>query len=161
MLVRCDLHDVLAYVSHVDDVAVCQHDYTPKDALKATGLQTIYPRKNWSSLMVFNNAACRALTPEYVNAASPADLHRFAWAHGVGSLPLDFNWLVGEYAPNPNARILHYTLGTPCFDAYRHCDHADLWFEELAAMNQPLEHWIRDESPDALARLAGYPVRTV
>lgn len=157
-LVRCDIYEVLKAAEPAASVSICPHDYTPRAGLKATGVQTTYPRKNWSSLMVFNNAVCRKLTPEYVNTASPTDLHRLAWTSLYGVLPLDFNWLVGEYAPNPNARILHYTLGTPCFSAYRQSDHADLWFEELAAMNRPLEHWIRDNGPDELAHLAGYPL---
>lgn len=144
MLVRCDIVDVLAHIDPNAAVNVCQHDYTPKPQDKATGAQTSYPRKNWSSFMVFANWRCRHLTPDYVNTAEPADLHRLAWAKGVGSLPLDFNHLVGEYDANPDARILHYTLGTPCFLAYRDSDHADLWFEELASMNRPLDWWIRD-----------------
>lgn len=169
MLVRCDIWDLAGDFmepsngrqSLMEDAAVwcCQHDYAPRKGLKATGAQTTYPRKNWSSFMLFENAACRMLTPDYVNTASPADLHRMVWAEDrIGALPLDFNWLVGEYEPNPDARILHYTLGTPCFPAYRQSDQADLWFEELAAMNQPLDHWIRDVDAADLARAAGYPV---
>jgi hypothetical protein len=168
MLVRCDIAEVLHYVYGGDNYRdsqarptaaayCCQHDYIPKDAVKATGQQTTYPKKNWSSFMVFNNAQCQALTPDYVNTASPADLHRMTWADSVGSLPLDFNWLVGEYEPNQDARILHYTLGTPCFQAYRQSDHADLWFAELAHMNTPLDHWMREER-FACAQAAGYPV---
>jgi hypothetical protein len=89
MLVRCDLHDIWAAIRADEDAArawearsvwVCPHDYTPRAGLKATGAQTTYPRKNWSSFMVFNNAECQALSPEYVNTASPADLHRLVWA---------------------------------------------------------------------------------
>ena len=100
---------------------------------KMDGLvQTAYPRKNWSSLMVFNNARCRVLTPEYVARASGMDLHRFAWLRDeeIGALPLTWNWLVGEYAPNPDARLLHYTLGGPWFEDTRDCDHAEEWLAE-------------------------------
>lgn len=157
MLVKCDIFEVLSHVDPGNAVSVCQHEYEPKVGDKATGTQTAYPRKNWSSFMVFDNARCTALTPDYVNTASPADLHRLAWAEGVGSLPLEYNWLVGEYAHNSKAKILHYTLGTPCFAAYRDCDHADEWWEEYAAMNAPIDAWIAHE-PYAVARVAGYPV---
>ena len=61
-------------------VLVCKHDYVPKSERKFFDqIQTKYARKNWSSLMLFNNARCRALTPEYVNTASGLELHRFAW----------------------------------------------------------------------------------
>lgn len=113
-------------------VWVCQHDYVPKHAVKMDGqANAAYPRKNWSSLMVFNNAACKALTPEYVNSATPAELHRFAWVPDaqIGSLPLTWNWLVSEYPENPDAKILHYTEGGPWFAQYRGCDHASDWYD--------------------------------
>lgn len=114
---------------------VCPHDYTPKESTKFLGqVQTAYPRKNWSSLMVFRNAGCHALTPEYVSSASGLDLHRFNWLSDdqIGSLPLEWNWLVGDYVPNPAAKILHYTLGGPWFKEYADTDHSDLWLDEQA-----------------------------
>jgi hypothetical protein len=100
-------------------VNVCQHDYTPKNKVKFLGHeQTVYPRKNWSSFMVFNNNMCRNLTPGYVNMAPALNLHRFVWAdENIGSLPLEWNWL-DEYPANPDARILHYTNGGPWFDPW-------------------------------------------
>lgn len=98
--------------------------------------QTAYPRKNWSSCIAFNNARCQALTGQYVNTATGLDLHRFTWIPdaSIGSLPLDWNWLVGEYPPNSDAKILHYTNGGPWFANYAQCDHATLWRTERAAM---------------------------
>lgn len=150
MLVQCDLErELINEIVRLEpppvaDVWVCPHDYTPRAGPKATGtVNAAYPRKNWSSFMLIHCHApsARRLTPEYVNEATPADLHRLNWvdADGVGHLPLDFNWLVGEYPLNPQARVLHYTLGTPCFDEYSNCDHADLWFAELADMLRPLQ----------------------
>lgn len=121
-------------------VKVCRHEYTPKTATKFLGQpQTAYPRKNWSSFMVFNNVRCQPLSPEYVNRASGLELHRFQWTADnlIASLPLEWNWLVGEYDPNPQAKILHYTLGGPWFEPTRSCDHADLWFQELKHMVAP------------------------
>jgi hypothetical protein len=54
-LVKCDIYEVLEHIDLASDVSVCQHDYTPREGLKATGVQTIYARKNWSSFMVFLN----------------------------------------------------------------------------------------------------------
>jgi hypothetical protein len=157
-LVKCDIHDVMRYIDSRNAVSVCQHDYMPQEGLKATGVQTSYPRKNWSSFMVFNNERCRNLTVDYVNTASPADLHRMTWAGDkIGSLPLDFNWLVGEYDANPDARILHYTLGTPCFGDYKDSDHSAEWWAEYAHMNAPIEAWLKPERY-AVAQSAGYPV---
>jgi hypothetical protein len=119
-------------------VLVAKHDYVPKSAIKMDGqVQTAYPMKNWSSFMVMDAAKCRMLTPRYVNAATPADLHRFVWLGDhrhelVGDLPLDWNWLVSEYLENPSAKNLHYTLGGPWFgepDAWQG-DHAPAWIDE-------------------------------
>jgi hypothetical protein len=143
MLCRVDLLELLIPMLAYPDAGalVCPHDYVPKAATKFLGqTQTTYPRKNWSSFIVFNNAECRALTLDYVNTASGLELHRFHWLdeRKIGHLDLAWNWLVGEYAPNPNAKILHYTLGTPCFAEYRDCDHADVWWADYDAMRAPI-----------------------
>jgi hypothetical protein len=132
--------DIAALASLKDDekaVLVCKHDYVPRTQRKFLDqVQTRYARKNWSSLMLFNNERCRVLTPEYVNTASGLDLHRFAWAQDarIGELPLEWNWLVGEYAYNPAAKIAHFTLGGPYFAEYRDCDYAEEWFAERRQM---------------------------
>jgi hypothetical protein len=97
-------------------VLVCKHDYVPKTQRKFLDqVQTRYPRKNWSSLMIFNNARCRALSPDYVSSAPGLELHRFAWIDdaAIGELPLEWTWLVGEYPYNPGAKIVHFTIGGP------------------------------------------------
>ena len=140
MLCRVDLAELVAHAARNDDKAllVCQHDYVPRTERKFLDqVQTKYPRKNWSSVMLFNNARCRALTADYVNGATGLELHRFAWLEdsAIGPLPLEWNWLVGEYDYNPKAKIVHYTLGGPYFDDYRNCDYAGEWFEESRCMN--------------------------
>jgi hypothetical protein len=139
MLCRADIAELQAHIDRQRDkaVLVCQHDYVPKTERKFLDqVQTKYPRKNWSSLMVFNNERCRALTADYVNAAPGLDLHRFKWLDDelIGSLPLEWNWLVGEYPYRPDPKIVHYTLGGPYFDEYRACDYAQEWFNEFESM---------------------------
>jgi hypothetical protein len=128
---------MIRQIPHSKAVWCCQHDYIPKHFTKMDGVrQTTYPRKNWSSFMIFNNERCTALTPEHVNKATGMMLHRFWWTEDdqIGALPLEWNWLVGEYEKNPDAKILHYTNGGPWFPNQRDCDHADLWLAELDAM---------------------------
>jgi hypothetical protein len=137
MLCRVDIAQVVSLMDDAKAVMVCKHEYVPKTERKFLDqVQTRYARKNWSSLMLFNSARCRALTPDYVNSASGLDLHRFAWMEDrlIGELPLEWNWLVGEYAFNPAAKIAHYTLGGPYFEEYRTCDYADEWFAERRQM---------------------------
>jgi hypothetical protein len=141
MLCRVDIAELMKEVERQPDkaVLVCKHDYVPKTRRKFLDqVQTRYARKNWSSLMIFNNARCRALSADYVNSASGLDLHRFAWTDDglIGGLPLEWNWLVGEYAYNPAAKIVHFTIGGPYFAAYRDCDYAGEWFVECESMRQ-------------------------
>ena len=137
MIMKCDIGELFAYrhPNVCNSVAVCQHNYTPKTDSKFLGnTQYLYPKKNWSSVMLFNNAKCTKLTPEYVEKASGAQLHQFEWADGVGSIPLEYNWLVDEYSHNDDAKILHYTLGGPYFDDYVTCDHRSDWWDECQFM---------------------------
>lgn len=142
MLCRTDIAALVAETGRQADkaVLVCQHDYVPKSERKFFDqIQTKYARKNWSSLMLFNNERCRALGPDYVNSASGLELHRFAWTEDrlIGGLAPEWNWLVGEYPHNPGARIVHFTLGGPYFPEYRGCDYADEWVEERNLMEEP------------------------
>jgi hypothetical protein len=139
MLCRTDIAEIVGQIERQPDkaVLVCQHDYVPKTERKFLDqVQTKYPRKNWSSFMLFNNARCRSLTPEYVNSASGLDLHRFRWTEdaAIGELALEWNWLVAEYEYNPAAKMAHFTLGGPWFAEFRDCDYADEWRAELARL---------------------------
>lgn len=132
MLFRCDPAELFAQFDPTKAVQVCQHDYTPKNHTKFLGAtQYKYPRKNWSSVMLFNcsHYDCRRLTPEVVNTAEPAYLHRFEWTKDdrIGSLPLEWNWLVGEYSHNPDAKNVHFTVGGPYFHEYAGCDYSNEW----------------------------------
>ncbi|MBV9993352.1 MAG: glycosyltransferase [Alphaproteobacteria bacterium] len=143
VFVDCDFlftADIFALLDTLDAtkaIHVVKHDYTPRQSIKMDGkAQAVYPRKNWSSFIVFNGAHDRvkALTPELVNSAPPAFLHRFSWVpddEAIGAVPLEWNFLVGEYdkTPRPPAAI-HYTNGGPWFDNCRDVDYADLWNAE-------------------------------
>lgn len=134
MLLRADLVDLARHLDAQPDAAVlvCPHEYTPRNAVKFFGnKQKAYPRKNWTSVMLFRNDWCRMLTPEYVNTASAADLHGLAWLppQRLGFLPLSWNWLVGEYDANPDAKLLHWTVGGPYFPEYQDAPHADEWMD--------------------------------
>lgn len=142
MLCLSDIYEIMAYGIAYPEVAVsvCKHDYTPATSKKFLGQsQTRYPRKNWSSFMLFNNALCTTLTPDYVNTATGLDLHRFNWVDdkAIGALPLEWNWLVGEYPFKKDVKNVHYTIGTPCFPPYATCDYADLWFRTRDALLLP------------------------
>lgn len=128
-----DIAEALSFLGEDLAVACVQHEYTPKSAVKMDGQkQVAYPRKNWSSFILWNcgHPLHRALTPDLVNTESGAFLHRFQWLpdHAIGSVPLEWNWLEGEYErpPNPPAAI-HFTNGGPWFDNYQKVEFGDLW----------------------------------
>lgn len=120
-------------------VMCTKHDHNPESDTKFLGaVQTKYQKKNWSSVMMFNNAKCTALTPEYVNTASGLDLHRFHWLGNddlIGDIPLRWNHLVGySDIPEDGIAMLHYTEGGPYFDDYKDSAFAEEWFSEREQM---------------------------
>ena len=119
-------------------VMVVKHDHRPRETTKFLGeSQSAYEKKNWSSVVLFNNARCRALSPEYVNQASGLDLHQFKWLGSddlIGELPRGWNHLVGYDAPSREVSVVHYTLGGPYFAEYADCEYADDWRSARAAM---------------------------
>ncbi len=144
MLCLADIAELMALIkpekNHAQSVYCVQHSYTPRTATKFLGqAQTQYPMKNWSSLMVFNNSKCRDLTPDVVNSQSGLFLHQFQWADGIGSIPLEWNWLIDEYQGIPESpKMLHFTNGTPCFEDYQYCTGANLWHKEANEVISPL-----------------------
>lgn len=137
VLVRADLAELVAMVHDHAAVACVKHAYVPSSQMKFLGNRQVpYERKNWSSVMVFNCAACRTLTSDYVDRAKGMDLHQFRWTRddAIQALPVEWNHLVGEYGRNPGAKIAHFTLGTPCFPGYEDQEFADEWRAERDLM---------------------------
>ena len=134
MMFRVDAAELLEYMNPLHAVVCCQHDYVPKTETKYLGaIQYKYPRKNWSSVMLFNcgHSSTRQLTTSYIHEAPALDLHRMFWAdENIGSLPLVWNWLEGEYDFNADAKNVHWTIGGPWNEAYKNADYADEWFAE-------------------------------
>lgn len=142
-LLQTDILKVLNEVNPSNAVSVVQHDYTPTPGIKMDGqIQYVYPRKNWSSFIVFNlkHPAVRALTANVVNRSEPAYLHRFEWApdETIGGLSKSWNYLSGWYSGTPTSHpnAIHYTEGGPWFSTYADCDFATEWKNELAAMQR-------------------------
>ncbi|MEN9783092.1 MAG: hypothetical protein RJA24_435 [Pseudomonadota bacterium] len=138
MLVLDDIAKLWAQRDERYAVMVVKHDHVPVEERKFLNEpQTKYEKKNWSSVMLFNNARCRALTPNYVNTASGLELHQFKWLGDdnlIGALPQQWNHLVAYNPPRKDAALVHYTLGGPYFDVYRDCEYAKEWFAERDAM---------------------------
>lgn len=144
MICRADVAALWALRDERFAVQVVKHDYSTKQEQKYLGnVNQNYPRKNWSSLILWNCAhpAHRILTPEKVAASTGAFLHRFQWLRDeeIGSLPAVWNWLAIEYADNPDAKLIHYTLGTPCFRDYADTSMSEHWHAARARSQSGVE----------------------
>ena len=122
-------------------VQVVKHEYKTKKTVKYLGNKNEdYPRKNWSSLVLWNcgHPANKILTPEFIQDKPGSFLHRFSWLDDsqIGELPIEWNWLAIEYPNNPAAKIIHYTLGTPCFKEYSTTSQADIWQQVYKKTNE-------------------------
>ena len=134
MMLRSDIFEVLQEIDKESAVSVVKHDYTPSDTVKYLNkVQYAYPRKNWSSFVVWNCAHIKncKLTPKFVEKASGLDLHRFTWLddNEIGDLDVGWNWLVGDYVNPPNdVKNIHWTVGGPYFNEYSNVDFNEEWF---------------------------------
>lgn len=147
MMLRTDIAEIFNEVDKDPGKAVyvVKHDYTPRDDIKYLNtVQYQYPRKNWSSVVVWDctHPSNRRVTPEFVNSASAMELHRFLWLQDeeIGQLNVRWNWLVGEYdEPPSDVKNVHWTVGGPYFHEYSKADFAHEWFAESARMSHCLQ----------------------
>jgi hypothetical protein len=154
MLARGDIQELPDLMETGCDVSVVKHNYSTKYTTKFLGqVNEDYPRKNWSSVMVFDcgNYAWRKLTPEYVDKATASHLHRFEFLKEdrIGELPKEWNWLVSEYPYSQEAKLAHFTIGLPCWPAYKNADYSEEWRQELRQVNH-FQQWgveAYDDSP--------------
>ena len=135
MIVRSDITELWNLRVLDKDVMVVKHDYKTRMPVKYLGAKNEdYPRKNWSSVILWNCSSYpnRKLTPDFVQQSTGAELHRFTWLEDerIGELPREWNWLPDEYGPNPDAKLLHYTLGTPCFHEFADTPQGSEWHRE-------------------------------
>ena len=129
MLALGDVSELFALP--MDDLAlrVRQHDYNPQATVKMGGkVQTQYPRKNWSSLMLMNCSKLGAWTKEAVETQTGAWLHRFEAIGDEQIGDISEEWNVLDHMTGPT-KLLHYTSGGPWLAGCEDADHADLWHE--------------------------------
>ena len=132
-----DISNILTDIDQSKAVYCVQHDYTPKEKHKMDGQkQTIYPRKNWSSLILFNcsHSSNKRLSVDLVNSETGSFLHQFKWLKDseIGSLDERWNWLEGWTSKHNNKKpfAVHYTRGGPWFEEWQDVEFANEWIEE-------------------------------
>jgi lipopolysaccharide biosynthesis glycosyltransferase len=134
MICQADIKELLTLRDDTKAVQVVKHDYKTKAENKyLDNKNENYPRKNWSSVILWNcsHPKHKILTPEFINKQTGKFLHRFSWLEDeeIGELPIEWNWLAIEYPENPLAKLIHYTLGAPCFKEYRETSMAENWLK--------------------------------
>jgi len=123
MLLRADIAELFALADDKYDVMVCKNPH----------------KFEWASVMLFNNAKCKILTPEYIETAE--GLHGIGWTDNVGELPLEWNHLVGYDEPRTDAKLVHFTQGNPMWEETRICEYGDEWYDEFVKMSIAQENW--------------------
>ena len=144
MICQKDIKELLDLRDESKALQLVKHDYKTKANQKYLGnINQDYPRKNWSSVILWNCAhpKHKILTPDFIANESGKYLHRFSWLddNEIGELPKEWNWLATEYPINEQANIIHYTLGTPCFKDYRNTEMSGIWLKKHDRLNDGME----------------------
>lgn len=102
------------------------------DGSSAVQVMQDQPKFEWSSVMLFDCAKCKILTPEFVD--DPANnLFDLSWG-AVGTFPHKWNNCVGIAEPQA-ANLYHFTQGLPLWNETQGRPEDAAWLEELKAAN--------------------------
>lgn len=134
MVCQADIKELWDLKNESKALLVVKHNYETKAHQKYLGnINENYPRKNWSSVILWNckHPKHKILTPDFIANQTGKYLHRFSWLddEDIGELPIEWNWLAIEYPENKQAKLIHYTLGTPCFEDYKNSEMSDIWHD--------------------------------
>jgi lipopolysaccharide biosynthesis glycosyltransferase len=127
-----DVNKMLSEIKPGKAVYVVKHNHDGSETLKMDGQkQTSYPRKNWSSVMLFDcsHPANRRLSLESVNRMPGRDLHAFYWLADdeIGVLHPRWNWLVNVNLKPESTGIAHFTLGGPWIPNWENQAYDSIW----------------------------------
>ena len=102
-------------------------------------IQEWYPKKNWSSLIIYN---CEHIDVPKLNINSVANqtpkwLHRFEWIEEehIGEIPKTFNYLLGYYNDDNEPMAVHLTDGGPW--------HNDWYEKKIPTDDKYYNEWIK------------------
>ena len=151
-LCMTDINELFKQANDNYAVMVAKHDYTPKEGTKMDGKQQLqYPRKNWSSCMLWNceHPSNRLLDQNAMNSNDGLWHHRFVWLadHEIGQISHEWNWLTDWYtAPDDGTpKMLHYTEGGPWFEHLQDVPYAQEWRDAHADYKSTLQDSVEDK----------------
>jgi lipopolysaccharide biosynthesis glycosyltransferase len=136
MIIKDDIEHLWDLRDDTKAVIVVKHNYKTKKTTKYLGSKNEnYPRKNWSSVILWNcgHPDNTVVTPNFIQNSTGAQLHQFSWIsdNNIGELPIEWNWLADEFGTNNNAKLIHYTLGSPCFAEFSNSPMSEEWHSEF------------------------------
>lgn len=129
---RRDVGELLSLADGRYAVMVVPHEHKPVESLKMNAqMQTVYPRKNWSALTLWNleHAGAQRLDSWMLNTLPGRDLHRFCWLRDeeIGTLPECWHWLDGHSDIGLDPAAVHFTRGCPDMPGWEHTRYAREW----------------------------------
>jgi hypothetical protein len=142
MFVDCDFlfrRPVKELFDLVDDkyaVMCVKFDWKPRNTVKMDNkIQSAYPRKLWSSLMLWNLDHPENKRMGYIklNNAYGIDLHTFTWLNDdklIGSIPEKWNHVPTVSLKDEDAFAVHFSEGGPWFKGYEYVDYSFEWRKE-------------------------------
>lgn len=136
ILWRADIAELLAEIDRSKAVCCVKHEHAPNETHKMDGVvQTLYHRKNWSSVMAINPSRCRYMNRTALNTSTGAWLHALTWARDedIGALSERWNWLCGHSHTTIDPALVHFTRGTPDMAGHENEPYADEWRAVLNA----------------------------
>lgn len=144
IICRTDIKELFDLRDDKYAIMCVKHNHIPSSDTKfhdAGMIQTTYPRKNWSSVVLWNldHPANKRLTLKELNEWPGRDLHAFKWLEDdeIGELNQEWNFLVGvNYGKLEDQKILHYTDGTPAWEKWEPLETDYLWNRELKLMKE-------------------------
>ena len=158
----CDIEEVFNMADDKYAVMCVHHDYKPKEEVKMDGKQQfIYPRKNWSSMVLWNceHPQNKLLTKDAVNHQTPGWLHRFEWLKDseIGEIPYQYNYLEGWYNTN-DAKVVHFTRGGPWHEGYETPDDMNItsWNDVEYG-----KEWREEEKDFLKTQLSGWNYKSI
>jgi len=151
MMLRTDLAELWTSIELNTAVQVVKHDYQTKHPMKYLGTtleagNASYPRKNWSSVVIWNcGHGAHVRNREQLLHGDGRYLHRFSWLEDkeIGEIHKDWNHIPRELPANPNAKLVHFSLGLPGFEHYRHDEHSHEWQGHLKSAARGLQYFGR------------------
>lgn len=141
MVILADIQELFNQADNKYAVMVVKHKELTAEGTKMDGqIQTVYPKKNWSSVVLWNldHPANRKLTLAILNTFAGRDLHAFSWLKDeeIGELSPEWNYLVGVNPPMKNPKIAHYTLGGPWIKGWVPKESDEIWNNELSYLEK-------------------------